>query len=100
MGEAQRNLSPDERFLWALHDLVLDGFRERFGEAVIGVKVISVVCECWITVLVKQRTPEIEELAAQMERDFQEEGRQIAVFLRRPWKAALREFVRKILKQG
>lgn len=32
----EKDLSPEEQSMLALHDLILSAFRERFGEAIIG----------------------------------------------------------------
>jgi hypothetical protein len=83
----------------ALHDLIISTFKERFGEAVIGVKLTPAVHECWVTVLVRRRTPEMEDLANQLEQEFLEEyGKSLAFNVKEPWRAVIGNLVRKMRK--
>ena len=94
---AESGLEPEERSMLALHDLILSTFKERFGEAIIGVKLTPAVHECWVTVLVKRRTLEMEDLAIQLEQEFLEEYGQCSAFnVRQPWGAIARNLVKKI----
>jgi len=96
------NLSRDEQFMLALHDLVLSAFRQHFGEeTIIAVGLTPLVSECWITVQVKQKAPEMEDLARALKTEFLEElGRHVAIFVRQPWKATVTNLTRRILNLG
>lgn len=85
--------------MMALHDLVLSAFRDHCGEEkIIGVKLTPLVHECWITVQVREKTPQMEGLARQLETEFLEElGRHVAIFVQKPWKVTLTQWVRKII---
>lgn len=58
----EKDASPREQSMLALHDLIPSAFRERFGEAIIRVKLTPLVSECWITILVKQRAQKMLDL--------------------------------------
>lgn len=77
--------------LKSLHDFVLSTFKEDFGEKVGEVKLTPLAHECWVTVFVEEEVPGMEELAKDIEKDFQELGRTVTVFVKRPWKLALWE---------
>ena len=97
--QEQSALSSEEQVMLALHDLILSGFRERFGEVIIGVKLTPAVHECWVTVFVKRRTPEMDDLADRLEQEFLEEyGRSLAFRVKQPWKTTARNLVRRILR--
>lgn len=73
--------------MMGLRDLILSAFRRKFANAVIGVNLLHLVHECWATVVVKQKTPEIEKMAREMELEFNEElGRHISLFVKVPLK--------------
>ena len=57
--ELRENLSNGEREMMSLHDLILSAFRREFGDTVIGVNLLPLVHECWATVVVKEKSPEI-----------------------------------------
>ena len=85
--EQGKNLGDAEREMMGLHDLILSAFRRKFASVVIGVSLLPLVHECWATVVVKQKTPEIEKMAREMELEFREElGRQISLFVKVPLK--------------
>lgn len=93
---AGRDASPEKQALLSLHDLILSTLRERFGEAIIGVKLTPAVHECWVTVLVKRRTPEMEDLASQVEQEFLEEyGKSLAFNIKQPWRVRVSHLIRK-----
>ena len=81
------------------HDFIRSTFEEQFGrEAIIGVQLTPMVFECWITVLVNQRTQEMIDVAAELEREFLEEwGRYIFISIKRPWKVAIRNLAKNLL---
>ena len=95
----RENLSREEQSMLALHDLILSAFREHFGEeTIIGVNLTPLVHECWITVLVKQKTEEMVDFANELEREFLEElGRHVAIFVKQPWKVTVANLIGKIL---
>ena len=85
--EQGKNLGDAEREMMGLHDLILSAFRRKFANAVIGVNLLPLVHECWATVVVKQKTSEIEKMAREMELEFREElGRHISLFVKVPLK--------------
>ena len=85
--EQGKNLGDAEREMMGLHGLILSAFRRKFANAVIGVNLLPLVHECWATVVVKQKTPEIEKMAREMELEFREElGRHISLFVKVPLK--------------
>jgi len=94
-------MGPTPQQVLSLHDFILSVFEEHFGEeAIIGVNLTPLVNECWITVLVNQRTQRMVDLASEIEREFSEDlGRHIYIFVKRPWKAAIRNLVREILSR-
>ena len=101
MNRDREELSPDEQSMLALHDLILNAFRERFGETIIGVNLLPLVSECWITVLVKRKTQEMFDLAEEIEREFMEDfGKQIVIFFKRPWRERIRGLARNILPRA
>lgn len=85
----------------SLHNFILCVFEEHFGkEAIIGINVTPLVNESWITVLVNQRTQGMVDLADEIEREFSEDlGRHVHIFVKRPWKAIIRNLAREILRQ-
>lgn len=92
----EKGSSPEHRSMLSLHDLILATFREHFGEAVIGVKLTPAIHECWVTVLVKRRTLEMENLANQLEQEFLEEyGKSLAFNIRQPWVARVSNLIKK-----
>jgi hypothetical protein len=94
---AGRDPSSGEQPMLALHELIFSAFKERFGEAVIGVKLTPAVHECWVTMLVKRRTPEMGALADELEQEFLEEyGKALAFNIKRPWRAMARDLIRMI----
>jgi len=95
----KENLSNGEREMMSLHDLILSAFRKKFGDAVIGVSLLPLVHECWATVVVKQKTPEIEKMGQEMELEFREElGRHISLFIKVPLKNRLKRFALNLWK--
>jgi len=94
-------LTPGEKSILSLHYFILSVFEERFGkEAIIGVNLTPLVTESWITVLVNQRTQGMVDLANEIEREFSEDlGRHVHIFVKRPWKAIIRNLAREILPQ-
>jgi hypothetical protein len=85
--EQRKNLSTGETEMMGLHDLILSAFRGKFGNAVVGVNLLPLIHECWATVVVKQKTPEIEKMTRDMELELREElGRHISVFIKVPFK--------------
>jgi len=59
--ERKRNPGNSEREMLSLQGLVLTAFRKAFGDTVIGVNLLLRIHECWATVVVKERNPEIEK---------------------------------------
>ena len=90
--EQGKNLGDAEKEMMGLHDLILSAFRRKFANAVIGVNLLPLVHECWATVVVKQKTPEIEKMAREMELEFREEelGRHISLSVKVPLKNRIR----------
>ena len=85
--EQRRNLGDAKKEMMGLQDLILSAFRRKFANAVIGVNLLPLVNECWATVVVKQKTPEIEKMAREMELEFREElGRNISLSVKVPLK--------------
>jgi len=85
--------------LKSLHDLVLSAFEEDFGEKVGEVKLTPLAHECWVTVFVEEKDPEMEELAEGIEKEFRELGRIVTVFVKRPWKLALSEWLKNLVRR-
>jgi hypothetical protein len=91
--EQKENLSGGKREMMSLHDLILSAFHREFGDTVIGVNLLPLVHECWATVVVKEKSPEIERMAREMESEFREElGRHISVFIKVPLKNRIKRF--------
>jgi hypothetical protein len=97
--ELRENLSDGEREMMSLHDLILSSFRREFGDTVIGVNLLPLAHECWATVAVKEKSPEIERMAREMESEFREElGRHISVFIKVPLKNRIQRLASSIWK--
>jgi hypothetical protein len=62
--ELRENLSDGERKMMSLHDFILSAFRREFGDTVIGVNLLPLVHECWATVVVKEKSHEIEKMVS------------------------------------
>jgi len=85
-----------EKEMMNLHDLILSAFRKQFGNAVIGVNLLRLVHECWATVVVKERSPEIEKMAQDLEVEFNEDlDRHISVLTKVSLKNRIRNLIRK-----
>jgi len=85
--EQRENLSDGEKEMKGLHDFILSSFRKEFGDKVIEVNLLPLAHECWATVIVKEKNPEIERMTREMESEFREElGRHISLFVKVPLK--------------
>lgn len=59
------------------------------------------VSECWITVVMKQKTEEMFDLAEEIEREFMEDfGKHIVIFFKRPWRERIRGLAGTILPKA
>ncbi len=77
----------NERMVLSLKDLIFSFFRERFGDTVIGVKRLPMFHERWIKVIVKKKCPEMEELACELEKEMDEIGLHVVIFVKKQrWK--------------
>jgi len=73
-----------------LLDLILSAFREEFGDTVIEVKRLPMIHELWVKVVVKTKTKEMEELAREIEKEMDELGRHVTIFIKKQrWKPRL-----------
>lgn len=99
---SQEEMPSVEKSMLSVHSFIRSVFEKHFGkEAIIGVKLTPLSHECWITVLVSQRTQEMIGVADELQRDFLEEwGKHICIFVKRPWRAAIRNLAAKILPWG
>lgn len=71
-------------------DLILSAFREEFGDTVIEVKRLPMIHELWVKVVVKTKTKEMEELAREIEKEMDELGRHVTIFIKKQrWKPRL-----------
>jgi hypothetical protein len=95
----QEELNYGEKSMLSLYNFTLSVFVERFGkDAIIGVNLTPLANECWITILVNQRTQEMIDVAQELEREFSEDwGRHICLFVKQPWKATLRNLTTRVL---
>ncbi len=85
--------------MMSLHGLILSAFRREFGDTVIGVNLLPLVHECWATVIVKERSPEIEGMVGEIEVEFREElGRHISVFIKVPLKNGIKRLALNLWK--
>lgn len=81
-----------------MQGLILTAFRKAFGDTVIAVNLLLRIHECWATVVVKERNPEIEKMAREMELEFKELDRHISVFIKVPLKNRIRNlWVKRLL---
>jgi hypothetical protein len=97
--DQKENLSDGEREMMGLHDFILSAFRKELGDTVIGVNLLPLVHECWATVVVKEKSPEIEKMAREIELEFREElGRHISVFIKVPLKNRIQRLASSIWK--
>ena len=96
------NLSRDEQFMLALHDVVLSVFRERFGdEPIVGVNLTPFAHECWIEVRVTEKTPPMVDLAQELETELREDaGKHVNIIVRQSWRATVANLIRRILNLG
>jgi len=96
------NLSRDERFILALHDVVLSSFREQFGDAsIVGVSLTPFAHECWITVRVTEKTPSMVDLAQELETELREDaGKYVNILVEQPWRTTVTDLLRKTLTLG
>ena len=70
-----------------MKDLIFSFFRERFGDTAIEAKYLPMIHECWIRVVVKKKTKEMEELACELEKEMDELGLHVTIFLKKKrWK--------------
>jgi len=66
---------------------------------VIGLNLLPLGHECWATVIVKEKNPEIEKMAREMESEFREElGRHISIFIKVPLKNRIKRFALNLWK--
>ena len=71
-------------------DFILSVFREKFGDMIIEVKRLPMIHELWVRVVVKERTKEMEELAHEIEKEMDELGRHVTIFIKKQrWKPRL-----------
>lgn len=97
--EQKENLSDGERGVMSLHDLILSAFRREFGDTVIGVNLLPLVHECWATVVVKEKSPEIGGMVREIELEFREElGRHISFFIKVPLKNRIKRLALNLWK--
>jgi len=81
------------------HDFILSAFRKKFGNMVIGLNLLPLGHECWATVVVEEKSPEIESMAREMESEFREDlGRQIRNFIKVPLKNRIKRLALKVWK--
>ena len=82
-----------------LHDFILPTFRKKFGNMVIGLNLLPLAHECWATVIMEEKNPEIEKMAREMESEFREGlGRQISIFIKVPLKNRIKRFALNLWK--
>jgi hypothetical protein len=80
----------DERSVLSLLDFIFSVFREKFGDMIIEVKRLPMIHELWVRVVVKERTKEMEELAHEIEKEMDELGRHVTIFIKKQrWKPRL-----------
>jgi len=95
--DQKENLSIGKSEMMGLHDLILSSFRKKFGDIVIGVSLLPLTHECWATVVVKEKSPEIEKMAQEMESEFRDElGRHVSLFIKVPFKNRLKNLLLSI----
>lgn len=73
MNNLHEKIKEGEQKLKELKNFILEAFADRFGKTVIDVNMVPLITECWVYILVKRSSPEIEAFAAALEQDFQEE---------------------------
>ena len=73
----------NERMVLSLKDLIFSFFRERFGDMVIEAKYLPMFHERWIKVIVKKKCPEMEELACELEKEMDELGLHVVLFVKK-----------------
>ena len=67
-----------------LVDFILSVFRERFGDMVIEAKYLPrITHERWVRVVVKKKTPEMEEIAREIEKEMDELGLHVVLFVKK-----------------
>lgn len=67
------------------------------GGAVIVASLLPMAHERWATVAVKEKSPEIEKMAQEMESEFRDElGRHISLFIKVPFKNRLKNLLLNI----
>jgi len=74
----------------SLKDLIFSFFREKFGDMVIEANYLPMIHERWVRVVVKKKTKEMEELAYELEKEMDELGLHVTIFLKKKrWKPRL-----------
>ena len=74
-----------------LVDFINSVFREKFGDMVIEAKYLPrITHERWVRVVVKKKAKEMEEIARELEKEMDELGLHVTIFLKKKrWKPCL-----------
>ena len=97
--DQKENLGIGKSEMMSLHDFILSTFRKKFGDAVTGVSLLPLVHECLATVVVNERSPEIEKTAREMESEFRDElGRHVSLFIKVPLKNRIKRLALNLWK--
>jgi len=78
----------------SLKDLIFSFFRKKFGDMVIEANYLPMFHERWVRVIVKKKCPEMEELACELEKEMDELGRHVVIFIKKQRWAVNRLFKR------
>jgi len=67
----------------SLLDFINSVFSEKFGDMVIEVKRLPMFHERWIRVIVKKKCPEMEKIAREIEKEMDELGLHVTIFIKK-----------------